>query len=83
MSTLDDLKYAKVNVTGLSLNDELFIWLGVQGGSGATVTDREFSMLKGKGAFTGTLLDMWYQYLGVLGHTQPALADRQMAFWAV
>lgn len=64
-------------------NDMLFAWLATEGGTGNTLVDRWMSMLEGKaGVDPGKhRSDMWFQLLGINGHTEGTLKDREYAFW--
>ena len=63
-------------------NDMLFAWLATEGGTGNTLTDRWNTMLRGKaGVDDAARNDMWFQLLGINGHNQGTLNDREMAFW--
>ena len=86
MPTLTDARFDALKVlvptAPPTTNDMLFAWLATEGGSGDSVNQRWDTMLKGKAGVTdASRNDMWYQLLGINGHTQLHINDRELAFW--
>ncbi len=86
MPTLTDARFDALKIlvptAPPTTNDMLFAWLVTEGGSGDSLNQRWDTMLKAKAGVTdASRNDMWYQLLGINGHTQLHINDRELAFW--
>lgn len=66
---------------GPTVNDGLLAWYKARGATSNNLIDAEREFLLARGVADGHLSDMWFKYLGGLGHTG-SLSDRKYQFWS-